>query len=99
MRFVVRQIAENLAHANVLVGAIGQCIPVSFAYITSPSRLRKGKVSGLQAGVRGGRKGKGWTLQYVLWKARGSSGTQSGSNGKESGSRRTLHTVLYLYQL
>jgi hypothetical protein len=48
---VVRQIAENLAHANI-GGCNRECILVSFAYITSLSRLRKGKVIG--AGVSGG---------------------------------------------
>jgi hypothetical protein len=41
----MRQITENQVHANIL-GAIGQCIPLIFAIITSPSRLRKGKVIG-----------------------------------------------------
>jgi hypothetical protein len=44
--------SQKIWHMQILVGAIGQCILLSFAYITSLSRLRKGKVIG--AGVSGG---------------------------------------------
>lgn len=49
-----------------ILGALGQCIPVVFAYIISPSRPRKVIGAGDEAGIWGGGKGKGWTLQYVL---------------------------------